>query len=325
MSPSELLDSLKADNPILTQAEIGTDWTCEDASRFFPDFIPKSELLSIYWVNSMDAKVGSNGTIVSHTFEIEIQLKTEITRSFIADMEAVYATELAIKRAMKNDIISSDDVNYVNNGQTDVEIFNVNEKVGDCFRSETNVGSCVCIDGYVNDWEGKCILADKTTVSCERSVDVQTGNGPEEKGIMQCDSDHEIRVFTAYLTRRNDVTCSGGKITDTTHPNYIKHALKRKYGPCSTEHSVAPFIQDKCDGNESCEYKYYEGEFPTGHRLYHKLCKPRHKYVTIAYGCSKLDTAPVPQEPNGELITINRCTAFELYNLTLLLRYLQNV
>jgi len=78
---------------------------------------------------------------------------------------------------MKNDILVSDNIIYqwIYNGRTDLKTFTT-EKVetGECFRTDKAVGNCNCEwrSNFVQDWEGKCIKADKTVISCENGADI---------------------------------------------------------------------------------------------------------------------------------------------------------
>lgn len=312
-SDNQLLNSLINKNPILTQAQAGISWSCltdEDAMKFTGiDLVISSEILQLNWKNTITVDSGS----VFHAFEISIILKKHAgRRNFRADMEVVYATEWAIKKSMEALIAPADSsVASMVNGRTNVKLMSdENVWIGHCFRTDAAVGFCNCIDGLVTDSEGKCIPADKTTVSCEQSVDVVKNN---EKGSMKCDAGYEIRVLSADVTRKDETTCSGGKITDPEQAGYKKWTLT-KYKVCATEHSVVDYVKSKCDGQQTCDYKYYDGEFPTEDRAVRQMesCKPRFKYVMVSYGCSKLDPTPKPtEEPFGKLTHfLIACNAF---------------
>ena len=175
-------------------------------------------------------------------------------------------------------------------------------QTGGCFRTHMAVGECRCRNEHVNDWEGKCILPDKTVISCEQTADI---GGPEEEGLLQCDPGYEIRVYKARLTRENDTICSAAK-TDT------KFSLK-KYQTCNgfwKNHAHKaneyrgptnlPIKELNCDGKETCNYQFYNGHFPSGVKPYNFDCKGLSRYVTITYGCSKLPMPKPTEEPNGK-------------------------
>ena len=179
-------------------------------------------------------------------------------------------------------------------------------QTGECFRTHMAVGECRCdLNGHVKDWEGKCILPDKTVISCEQTADI---GGPEEEGLLQCDPGYEIRVSKARLTREGDVICSAAKTDD-------KFSLK-KYRTCTGSYKSTPKGSDyrgptnlptselNCDGKETCNYQFYNGHFPSGEKNYNFDCKGLSRYVTITYGCSKLPTQKPTEEPNGKLKNI---------------------
>ena len=171
-------------------------------------------------------------------------------------------------------------------------------QTGECFRTDKTVGECRCdLNGHVKDWEGKCILPDKSVISCEHSNDI---GGSEEEGLLQCAPGYEIRVSKAHLTREGDSICSAAKTDD-------KFSLK-KYKTCvggwvNTNKGSSyrgptnlPIDELNCDGKETCSYKFYNGDFPTGEKDYRFDCKGLSRYVTVTYGCSKIYDTPKPTD-----------------------------
>ena len=133
MTPTEFYDAISSSNPILARSAAGIHWSAEtdvDASKFDGiNFVPSADILSISWWNSNKAGQSQNGISVYHNFRIEINLKpSETMRDFKADLEVIYATEWALKKAMETDIVIPEEtrVNYPYIGRTDVDMFRSN-------------------------------------------------------------------------------------------------------------------------------------------------------------------------------------------------------
>jgi len=293
LTGDDLLAKLKNRNSVLSQ---NVGWMCSDGLPAFGT--PSSGALSrIHNSQShITIEIANTGTsrttrrrghrgrrqsnsniVVNYNIEIHIQLKEDdLPYNFQPNMEVVYDVELVQKRAISNDITlpAGTEQVSVSNGQTNVDISSSGQKTGTCFRTEATAGYCTCIDTFVVDWEGKCIEADKTAISCQRKVDITK---TAEEGHLQCDIGHEIRVLDAYITRRNTETCNGGDI----YPRSWK-----KYQTCSSDQSL-PYVKTKCDAEQSCQYKFYDNLYREWRE---RLCKKIYNYAHIRYACSELDT-----------------------------------
>jgi len=75
------------------------------------------------------------------------------------------------------------------------------------------------------------------------------------------------------------------------------------YEICDEEQTVWDFVQNKCNGKQTCEYKFYEDE-PPSNKKYKSYCKGLSRYVIVPYGCSKLaGTDPNPTKtPKGKIL-----------------------
>ena len=67
------------------------------------------------------------------------------------------------------------------------------------------------------------------------------------------------------------------------------------YESCDEEGIVSDYVQNKCNGKQSCEYKFYKGETPfwksgdpIDNKKYRGVCNGLSRYVIVPYGCSRL-------------------------------------
>ena len=303
-------------NPILTPAMAEIEWIRGVDTDFskFPgiDFQIPDEIYSMKWKCnfSLYGYAGKRTANVPFHIVFKFNKAPEGTdRDFKNDLEVIYATEWKLKMEI-NKLKTSDEAKYMYmyEGRTDVDTFILENdqyvKSGECFRTTATKGYCFCEwvnHPFVLDWEGKCVHANNFATSCEFAEDV---SGADEEGRIECPAGFEIRVSKqeTRLRRENSDTCSGGKTDD-------KKSQKR-YAPCDRTAIVHNYIQEKCNGKETCDYKYYEGEFPTGDKKLRKTCKKQSRYVTVRYACSKLANTPPPPtgEPDGygKYIAFNR-------------------
>ena len=257
-----------------------SSWKCPDGPSPFDSSRLHNYLAQVSVGLAITGGRSSNVQTIQYSFYIELQLKKpDGVENFRADMEAVYAVAALIQQQIIAGIALPPDTEQISisNGHTNVDISSTGSKMGTCFRTEDNAGYCECVDGFVLDWEGKCVEATKVTVSCERALDISV---PPEDGHLQCDAGYEIRVLDAHMTRKDTTTCAAGNIWTNSW---------KRYQICDSDESV-PYVKAKCDGEQSCQYKFYDNAYGEKMKQAKRVCKRTYRYMQIRYACSKLDT-----------------------------------